>query len=85
MFILVTFIHLDAQAEEYSFKNLSSQSYEQEVSGTSDGPGLEFLKINEVKFSQSCCKVCITGKACGDSCISKSYKCYKGVGCACDG
>jgi hypothetical protein len=32
----------------------------------------------------SCCKICSTGKACGDSCISRSYTCHKGVGCACD-
>ncbi len=34
--------------------------------------------------TQSCCKYCTTGKACGDSCISASYNCYKGVGCACN-
>jgi hypothetical protein len=33
----------------------------------------------------SCCKICTTGKACGDSCISKSYTCHKPSGCACDG
>lgn len=33
---------------------------------------------------QSCCKYCSTGKACGDSCISRSYNCYKGAGCACN-
>jgi endonuclease YncB( thermonuclease family) len=33
----------------------------------------------------SCCKVCSAGKACGDSCISKSKQCHKGPGCACDG
>lgn len=33
----------------------------------------------------ACCKVCRQGKACGDSCISRSYTCRKGVGCACDG
>jgi hypothetical protein len=33
----------------------------------------------------SCCKVCTTGQACGDSCISRSYTCHKGPGCACDG
>lgn len=32
----------------------------------------------------SCCKICSTGKACGDSCISKSYECHKGAGCACN-
>lgn len=31
-----------------------------------------------------CCKYCSTGKACGDSCISRSYTCHKGPGCACD-
>lgn len=32
-----------------------------------------------------CCKVCSKGKACGDSCISRSKVCHKGSGCACDG
>jgi hypothetical protein len=32
----------------------------------------------------SCCKICSKGKACGDSCISRSYTCHKGPGCACD-
>lgn len=31
-----------------------------------------------------CCKVCTTGEACGNSCISKSKTCHKGKGCACD-
>src|SRR5689334_6084125 len=31
-----------------------------------------------------CCKVCSTGKACGNSCIRASYSCHKGAGCACD-
>jgi len=33
----------------------------------------------------ACCKICTTGKACGDSCINRSYNCTKGAGCACDG
>jgi competence protein ComEC len=32
-----------------------------------------------------CCKICTIGKACGDSCISRSYTCHKPPGCACDG
>jgi hypothetical protein len=32
-----------------------------------------------------CCKVCRTGKACGDSCIAADKVCHKGSGCACDG
>lgn len=33
----------------------------------------------------SCCRVCQTGKACGDSCIERSKTCNKGPGCACNG
>ncbi|CUH62685.1 hypothetical protein TG4357_00248 [Thalassovita gelatinovora] len=36
-------------------------------------------------YSASCCKTCRKGKACGNSCISKSKSCHKGGGCACDG
>jgi hypothetical protein len=32
-----------------------------------------------------CCRVCTTGKACGDSCISQSSTCNVGPGCACNG
>jgi hypothetical protein len=32
-----------------------------------------------------CCKVCRDGKACGDTCISKSDTCHVGAGCACQG
>lgn len=31
-----------------------------------------------------CCKVCVAGKACGDSCINRSYTCTKPPGCACN-
>lgn len=45
----------------------------------------EDLADNEDTPSTSgCCKICTTGKACGDSCISRSYTCHKGPGCACD-
>jgi len=33
----------------------------------------------------SCCRVCTTGKACGDSCIARNLTCHKGAGCACNG
>lgn len=36
-------------------------------------------------YLAACCKICRKGKACGDSCISRSYQCHKGPGCACDG
>ena len=31
-----------------------------------------------------CCKTCQKGKACGNSCINKSYTCTKPPGCACN-
>lgn len=31
-----------------------------------------------------CCKVCSASKACGDSCISRTFNCSKPRGCACD-
>lgn len=34
--------------------------------------------------TRNCCRICTTGKACGDSCINRSFNCYRGVGCACD-
>lgn len=33
----------------------------------------------------SCCRVCSTGKACGDSCIARSSSCSIASGCACNG
>jgi len=35
--------------------------------------------------SQTCCKICTTGKACGDSCISQDKTCHQPPGCACNG
>ena len=35
--------------------------------------------------ARTCCKICRKGKACGDSCISRSKTCHKGAGCACNG
>lgn len=32
-----------------------------------------------------CCRVCRTGKACGDSCISRDKTCHTSGGCACNG
>jgi hypothetical protein len=35
--------------------------------------------------AQQCCKICSTGKACGDTCIARDKACHVGAGCACDG
>ncbi len=31
-----------------------------------------------------CCKTCVVGKACGNTCIRADYTCHVGCGCACD-
>ena len=33
---------------------------------------------------KSCCKICRKGKACGNSCIRRTYTCRKAPGCACN-
>jgi competence protein ComEC len=35
--------------------------------------------------SAACCRVCKSGRACGDICIPKEHSCSKPKGCACDG
>ena len=39
---------------------------------------------NKDADQSSCCKICRKGKACGNSCIRKTYNCGKLPGCACD-
>jgi hypothetical protein len=34
--------------------------------------------------ADQCCKVCSKGKACGNTCIRRSYECHVGRGCACN-
>lgn len=52
-------------------------------------PAVHAVPINtapapSVPVQRTCCKYGSKGKACGDSCISRSYTCHKGPGCACD-
>jgi endonuclease YncB( thermonuclease family) len=36
------------------------------------------------EVQKTCCKICRRGKACGNSCIRRTYTCQKQSGCACD-
>lgn len=38
----------------------------------------------DAQVAASCCKICSKGKACGNSCISRSKQCHQPRGCACD-
>jgi len=42
-------------------------------------------RLTDSETSAQCCKVCRKGKACGNSCIKKTYTCTNPPGCACDG
>jgi len=42
-------------------------------------------RLDQEEATIACCRVCKKGKACGDSCIKKTYNCSKPKGCACDG
>lgn len=39
---------------------------------------------DEESSEEICCRICVNSKACGDSCISYSYQCHQGRGCACN-
>ena len=41
--------------------------------------------LQNSRRNQICCKICKKGKACGNSCIRRSYTCRRPQGCACDG
>ena len=53
--------------------------------GTESFDGISGLNLDGEEYAQGCCKICSKGKACGNSCISRSKQCHKGRGCACDG
>jgi hypothetical protein len=33
---------------------------------------------------EPCCRICVVGKACRDSCIERTDECHLEPGCACD-
>jgi hypothetical protein len=35
--------------------------------------------------TSNCCRICTTGKACGNSCIARNLTCRQPPGCACNG
>jgi hypothetical protein len=48
------------------------------------GPPLTAACGDKSGTGPNCCKVCTTGKACGDTCIAASDTCHVGAGCACN-
>ncbi len=40
--------------------------------------------VGQTPPNGSCCRVCTTGKACGNSCINRDRQCHQAAGCACN-
>lgn len=51
-------------------------SFEERSGSSGYDPGAE-------RGKRPCCKVCVKGKPCGNSCISRRYTCRQPPGCAC--
>jgi hypothetical protein len=43
------------------------------------------VKPVERRAPSTCCMICRTGTACGDSCIARDRTCHQPTGCACNG
>lgn len=53
---------------------------------TVECPEMDAMNDEPLLLAQGgCCKICTKGKACGNSCISRSYTCHQPRGCACNG
>lgn len=52
---------------------------------TQPTPSNDAVRPPPTSRRRSCCRICRTGKACGNSCISRSYTCRRPPGCACNG
>lgn len=52
---------------------------------TSSAPLMTACSDGPTGPSGTCCKVCRSGKACGDTCIAKDKTCNTSGGCACNG
>lgn len=68
--------------------NTSSSVMAGFINDSRDSTNLLIRTAPEAKVMQQdekCCKICTKGKACGNTCISRSYQCHQPPGCACDG
>ena len=88
LFSLVLTAWASASRAEVVDENLSSVTAD--ARGEWIDEGLHSPEELLLEYSQSqpqlavCCKTCRKGKACGNSCISRSKTCSKPPGCACD-
>ena len=67
-----------------SGKGAGTYYYRVQATGPGGASGWSNTQATTVNPTKVCCKICYTGKACGDSCISSSYTCHQPPGCACN-
>jgi hypothetical protein len=79
---LLALLSVDAKAEAQSDVVCGAELTSESLTAGSPASSSSF--ISEPNVAAVCCKVCRTGKACGDSCISQTKTCTKVSGCACD-
>ncbi len=65
--------------------SLTEQVFTQELDLKGECPQVQSIEPGEQLLAQGCCRVCRTGKACGNSCINRNYTCHQPPGCACNG
>jgi len=46
--------------------------------------GVERSQLGDPVDCSTCCRRCVTGKACGNSCINVNLECHQPPGCACN-
>lgn len=67
-----------------SGKGAGTYYYRVQATGLGGTSGWSNTQTTTVNPTKVCCKICYTGKACGDTCISSSYTCHQPPGCACN-
>ena len=79
-----------ATADGEPFREREDTSAPGTGGGSSSEPGSSAAGSPSTSESSSqppsgCCRICVQGKACGDSCVSRDFICHEGAGCACNG
>jgi len=81
-----TFTVVDEQAPVVTCNNYTFPTNPGSTEGTLSGITVtahDYIDGSLVA-TRNCCRICSTGQACGNSCISQSLTCHQPVGCACD-
>ena len=62
----------------------SADSTDPAADDSTDDSAETSTTLKEAQSKPVCCRICLQGKACGDSCIAAELTCQSAPGCACD-